>query len=349
MLKMINSEYEKRLKSASVDLQHSKMKYIVYSCFSRGDVAHSYRYFASEINTKIPYSNEGSWDLVLVNTEKLRTGLLSLIFVEIKSQFSDSEKLISELSQKIQYTMELIEDGNGQVITDQLSPKNSRMLKIDKSSLEFAIFIPSIDETKLIDYIDSSQKEYSNQVGFVIWTLANVNSDRQAITIPYLKRGNVKICSNIMESSCKLCYCRHNDPALTRWFENSREQNIVGGGIMLPKLSQNWSDPVIAIISILISGRIFISHEKYLTSEDLINRIEDLYKNCNITVTSQEVKSYIDYMEKMRILIKDKQFPSRPYHLNSTVKELLNSRDRLLQDIVFRAVKRKISSNSGIF
>lgn len=338
-----------RLEHAKTELRHSKMKYILYAGFSRSDVNHTYRYTSSEMSIKSDRSNKGSWDIVIADTNEMKRGSFVPVFVEVKSQYSDNEKLISDLIQKISDTRKLIENDDGALLIDQIPTYQGNGLKVNKDRIEFAIFLPSSGATGLIDYIDKFGKSVSEKIGIVIWTLENVNPDEQAIGIPYISRNKVKSTQNIGESECSLCYCRHNDNALTRWFEQTSNQRLERGGLLPPKLTMKWVDPAVAVTILLASGRIFRVNEKYLTKRDLVDRFKDLYNEFKVEIKDEEIDSYVSYMERMGILRKEKGIPLEPFRLNTATRGLLRKNEGLLEDVVARAVKNKVDSSSGFF
>ncbi len=351
---MPSSTLKDRLESARREWNHAKAKYVLYDVFTRGDVSHPYRYVISELGVKLDGSPLGSWDIVIADKADLGNGLLTPVLVEVKTQFSDNERLITDLVKKIEETEELIDNGKASTLLGQIPTTTGKQLELNRDNLEYALFLPSRDTNPLIDYIKSYTKQTRFRIGFVLWVFDNDRFVSNVISIPYLGNNGTKICKNVRNSNhsppqCNVCLCKHREESLNRWFQRGEEQQVQVGGTLPPKLSRNWTDPAVAITIILASGRVILSRELYITKIDLSRKIKELYDYYKVPVKDNEVDSYISYMESMGIVRVDKDIPLKPFRITNRVRELLDNGDKLLEEIVKRAYRKKIDPSSGYF
>lgn len=349
---MKKGSVKERLDHAEREFQHSKMKFVLYAGFSRSDVNHSYRYVASEMSIKPDESHLGSWDIVMADTAQMKNGKFVPIFVEVKSHYKKNQKLIKALIDKIIKTRELVSSGGISVLLKQIPSYNGGELKFNLDDFEYAVFVPNNGSLSLIDYISENEVQLGNKIPLIVWTYGNSDFDHHAIEIPYIGRNGTKPSRNIMDStdwSGDICFCKHNQEDLNRWFERPDFQKLETGGTMPPKLTRYWIDPAVAITIALSSGKIIYRQEKYITVEDLKSRFKDLYSDHKVNVKDEEIESYIRYMIKMGVFKIDKSVPIEPLRINSKVKKLLTKSGDLLQDIVKRAVNYGIDPSSGFF
>ena len=349
---MPSSTLKDRLESAKREWNHAKAKYVLYDVFTRGDVNHPYRYVISELGIKLDGSPHGSWDIVIADKVDLGKGLLTPVLIEVKTQFSDNEHLITDLVKKIEETEELINNGKASSLLSQI-PTNGKQLELNTDNLEYALFLPSRDTNSLIDYIKSYKKQTKFKIGFVLWVFDNIGFVTDVISIPSLASNGIKVCKKIRNSNpppqCNVCLCKHRDESLNRWFQRGEEQQIQVGGTLPPKLSRNWTDPAVAITIILASGRVIHSREIFITKIDLSIKIRELYDYYKMSVKDNEIDSYISYMERMGILRVDRDIPLKPFRITKRVRDLLDNGDDLLKEIVKKAYKKKIDPSSGYF
>ncbi len=351
---MLSSAVKERLESAKREWNHAVAKYVLYDVFTRGDVSHPYRYVISELGVKLDGSPFGSWDVVIADKGDLGKGLLTPIFIEVKTQFSDNEHLITEIVKKIEETEELIENGMPSSLLAQIPTTNGKQLELNKDNMEYALFIPSRDTNSLIDYIKKYKKQSKFRICFVLWVFDNIKFVNNVISIPYLASNGIKICKNIRNSNPSppfnnVCLCKHSNESLNRWFQRGEEQQIQIGGTLPPKLTRKWTNPAVAITIILASGRVIHSREIFITRVDLSRKIRELYDYYKVPLKDNEIDSYISYMESMGILKVDGDIPLKPFRVANRVRSLLDNGDKLLEEIVKRAYRKKIDPSAGYF
>jgi hypothetical protein len=350
---MPSSTLKDRLDSAKQEWYHAKAKYVLYDVFTRGDVYHPYRYVISELGVKLDGSSLGSWDIVIADKGDLGKGLLTPVLIEVKTQFSDNERLITDLVKKIEETEELIDNGNASILLSQMPTTTGIQLELNRDNLEYALFLPSLGTSSLINYIRSYTKQTKFKIGFVLWVFDNSRFDTNVISIPYLASNGIKVCKKIRNLNsppqCNVCLCKHRDESLNRWFQRGAEQQIQVGGTLPPKLSRNWTDPAVAITIILASGMVIHSREIFITKTDLSMKIRNLYDYYKVSVKDNEIDSYISYMESMGILRVVGDIPLKPFRITNSVRDLLDNGDNLLEEIVKRAYKKKIDPSAGYF
>lgn len=320
-------------------VQHSKFKYILFRVFTDTEANHGYTYLTSDLYTSSSELKKGSWDLTIGNIELLAKGILSPIFIEIKSSFNDNEKLVKEIVDKIKTTEQLLEDGKEKIIIDQIAQSGPDGLVMEKTNLEYAIFIPGRLSNSLIDYISDTSKEWDNKTGVVLWSLEKKDADGDAIIIPYSHRSQVKTCRNVDKTDCKLCLCLHGQQKLLRYFKNAKEQELEIARIMPSR--HKYVDPVVNIISILSFGKLFKKSEKNLGKPDLIKRMEDFFHDFSIFPNIQELEYIFFLMTRGRILLKTKG-PIQTFHLNSEVSGVLGDEKLLIEEVVKRAVEKNL-------
>lgn len=351
---MLPRAVKDRLESAKREWNHAKAKYVLYDIFTRGDVNHPYRYVISELGVRLDGSPLGSWDVVIADKWDLGKGLLTPVFIEVKTQFSDNEHLITDLVKKIEETEELIENGMPSSLLTQIPTINGEKLELNEDNIEYVLFIPSRDTSSLIDYIKKYKKQTKFRICFVLWVFDNSKFVNNVISIPYLTSNGIKICKKIRNSNPSPTYsnvflCKHSNESLNRWFQRAEEQRIQIGGTLPPKLTRQWTNPAVAMTIILASGKVIHSRETFITRVDLSRKIRELYDYYKVPVKDNEINSYISYMESMGILKVESDLPLKPFRINNRVRSLLDNGDNLLEEIVKRAYKKKIDPSAGYF
>ncbi len=320
-------------------IQHSKLRYILFRVFTDSNANHGYKYLTSDIYTSPVDLKNGSWDLTLGSVSRLRDGFLSPIFVEIKSSFNDSAILVKEIVDKIRKTELLMDNGEEEVILSQIAETGKDGLKIDRTNLEYVIFIPGRLSGKLVDYITATSKEWDNKTGVIVWAYDKKNADGDVIIIPYSHRPQVKTCRNMDKADCKLCLCVHGDSNLLNYLKNVDDQELELGRIMPSR--HKYVDPVVNIISILSVGKLFKKTDKNLGEKDLIKRMSEFFHEFMVFPTQDELDYLFALMIRGKIILKTKgPFPS--YHLNGDILDALGEEKILIEEVIKRAVKNKL-------
>jgi hypothetical protein len=330
---------EARAESVRHAIQHSKMRYILYRVFTDTNANHGYVYLTSDLYTSPTELKKGSWDLTLGDARLLGEGKLSPIFIEIKSSFKDNEKLVKEIVEKIQNTELLIDQGNEKVILDQIAETGQDGLELERTDLEYVIFIPGSLSKSLIDYITKTSKDWKNKTGLVVWSYDKKDADGDVIHIPYFHRDDVKFCRNKEESSCNLCLCVHGNKKILNYLKNSDKQELEKGRIMPSR--HKYVDPVVNIISILSVGKLFKKTEKCLGQRDLTNRMRSFFHGFRIFPTQEELDFLFSLMFRAKIILGSKG-PIKTFHLNKIIADALGDERNLTEEIINRTVKYKL-------
>jgi len=342
--KHTGSKLNKRLEAVKRDIEHSKLKYVLFNVFSREN-HHGFVFVSSDLSLSRSSDDRVSWDIVIAKIDEEKE-VISPIFIEVKSTIGKGNiksDVIEELEKKVNLTKSLLNSEEGtKFIINQLAGKEISGPKLSIENPEYVIFFPSYDAKKFINYLNSSTKVDSSRIPLIVWSLEVFNSSDHCIQITYDNNSGVSTCRNCeSDKDNKVCLCLHSDSRLMEWLRNSKSQSLPKNFQIMPSF-KGFGDTAINIVALLSMGQ--LKAGRPYTDSEIVNGIKGMYEIYHINPTLEELERIKNVMIDSKILLRNRGSPST-YKVNSTISKTFGNQNDLVYHVVEKVVENSNNSN----
>lgn len=320
------------------ELEHSRMEYIIYRVFSRGNNNQPYAYVSSDILTRSNGVRDDAWDILLLDKGALDHNIFKPIFIEVKSSVSNASDVLGDMRTKIDLTSNLLKNQQGLnyiigQIPEEVDPPS---LKVETP--EFVVFSPSIFYHPIYKRATLQPTTTdTNGRPLILWSFENSGVSSNCISIPYANDANITKCKHVVKDGRSFIVCKHNDDQLNDWINACKGQSLGALGAIMPS-GNGFTDIAVNIVAILTTGRVFNSSIDRLTKADIRDKIRNFFTTYRIFILDEFIERIINVMETCQILIPNDDLLAT-YSLNSSVSEKTKKADDLVEDVVRRLVK----------